>query len=183
MRQNVSELIRADHREFERLFRQLQDPDKRVLQAPTLVALLAAHARAEEEHVYPALRELTDAGDEVEHSQEEHVEADQLAEQLVDLDLQDPEFDQILDKLVKAVRHHLEEEEETVLPALDDIPEGRQDSLARKFLDTRRQHLCFGSIDLTKQELQTQAANEGIDGAGSLTKDALKDEVRSQASH
>jgi hemerythrin superfamily protein len=182
MRRNVSELIRDDHREFERLFDQLRDPDKRPLQAPMLVALLAAHARAEEAHVYPSLRELTDSGDEVEHSQEEHVEADALAERLVDLDLSDPEFDKILDQLVAAVRHHLEEEEESVLPALDDIPDDHQEALARGFLATRLHHLCFGTIDLTKSELQTQAANEGVAGTSSMTKDELKREVRAQAS-
>lgn len=182
MRQSVSELIRADHREFERLFDELGDPGRRVLVAPALVALLAAHARAEEAHVYPTLRELTDAGDRVEHSQEEHVEADHLAERLLDVDLLDPEFDELLDRLVEAVRHHLEEEEESVLPALDDIPRERQDTLARGFLDTRARHLCFGTVDLSRQELQTQAANEGIEGANSLNKSELKAEVRSRAS-
>ena len=88
----VADYIRTDHREFERIFAALQDPQQRPLLAPVLVNLLAAHARAEEAHIYPALRSETDSKEAVAHSQEEHVEADELAEKLAALQLDDPQF-------------------------------------------------------------------------------------------
>ncbi len=174
----VADYIRTDHREFERIFAALQDPQQRPLLAPVLVNLLAAHARAEEAHIYPALRSETEAGKEVAHSQEEHVAADELAAELAALQLNDPKFDEVLDKLVKSVTHHLEEEEESVLPKLDELSEQRQSELSRAFLELRAQILS-STVDLTKAELAQQAANEGIQGAGSMSKAELEREVHS----
>jgi hemerythrin superfamily protein len=58
MSMSVADLIKADHREFERLFAELKTPEQRPLIAPTLVALLAAHARAEEAEVLPKIDRL-----------------------------------------------------------------------------------------------------------------------------
>ena len=177
----IADLIRADHREFKRLFGEFDDHAKRPLSAPVLVALLAAHARAEEAHVYPALRAHTDAEDAVEHSQEEHVEADQLAMRLMEHDLEDSAFDDLLANLVKAVTHHLEEEEETVLPKLDQLSEENQRALAHAWLEERAHHLCSGVIDLTKAELAQQAKNEGLENVSSMSKSDLEQAVQSSS--
>jgi hemerythrin-like domain-containing protein len=173
----VADLIRTDHREMERLFSELKSPEKRPLVAPTIVALLAAHSRAEESEVYPAVREQTDASDEVAHSQKEHVEADRLAARLVDTDLDSDTFDGLLKKLVDAVSHHIEEEESDVLPALDKLPEQVQAILGSAFLRVRAEHLMAGTTSLTRSELETQARNEGVDGASSMSKNELADKV------
>ena len=89
----VGDLIRDDHREMRRLFTELESRQSRPLAAPMLLALLAAHSRAEESEVYPALRRDTDAVDAVAHSQHEHAEADRLVEELVREDLDDAGFD------------------------------------------------------------------------------------------
>ena len=86
-------------------------------------------------------------------------------------------FGEILGKLVKAVSHHLEEEEETVLPELDKLSEERQSELSRAFLELRAEILS-STVDLTKAELVQQAANEGIRGAESMSKAELEREVR-----
>lgn len=178
MNMSVADLIRADHREFERLFAELKTPEKRPLVAPTLVALLAAHARAEEAEIYPALRKGTDAASEVAHSQEEHAEADQLAATLVDQQLGESAFDDTLNQLVKAVSHHLEEEEETVLPKLDGLPSQEQQRLASAFLEVRARYLTAGATDLTRAELEQQARNEGVSAVSSMSKSQLRQEVR-----
>jgi hemerythrin superfamily protein len=178
MTATVGDLIRADHREFERLFAELKDPMKRPLNAPVLVALLAAHARAEESEVYPALRQEGGAQSEVAHSQEEHAEADELAAKLVTKEIGDSAFDDVLAQLVKSVSHHLEEEEETVLPALDRLPTDTQESLAKGFIEVRAKHLVAGATDLSRVELETQARNEGIENVRSLSKSELAEEVR-----
>lgn len=181
MPNTLSELIRSDHREFRRMFSELRLPATRPLIAPMLVALLGAHARSEEAHVYPALRDRVGAPDAVEHSQEEHVEGDRLAAQLADTPLDDPKFDDILDKLVDSVSHHLEEEEESVLPKLDQLSDADQQSVTESFLKTRAQHLCAGVTDLSKNELRQQAINEGVDQASSMNKEELQESLR--ASH
>ena len=60
-------------------------------------------------------------------------------------------------QLVDSVSHHLEEEEETVLPKLDKLSDDEQHSIAEAFLETRAEHLCAGVTDLSKEELRQQA--------------------------
>jgi hemerythrin superfamily protein len=179
VQQNVADLIRQDHREMERLFEELREPAKRVLVAPTILALLAAHSRAEESEVYPAVRQDTDAQDKVAHSQEEHAEADQLVARLVETDADSPEFDQTLKELVAAVQHHIQEEEESVLTALDELPSERQRELAAAFAEHRSEQLTAGVADLTRRELEQQARNEGIGSAAGMSKEELKERVSS----
>lgn len=175
MPMTVTELIRADHREMERLFEALQDADVRPLVAPTVVALLAAHSRAEESEVYPVVRRHTTAADDVDHSQKEHVEADQLAARLVSSD--GATFDALLKQLVTVVRHHIDEEERSVLAALESIDPQEQERLGSAFLRLRSERLTAGATSLTRDELERQARNEGVTGTSSMTKDELTERV------
>lgn len=173
---NVVDLILNDHRELERLFEQLQSqPDKRGTLVPLMLTLLTAHSRAEESEVYPV---AADAGiaDDVEHSQKEHLEADQLAADVAATDPSSPEFGEKLNRLIEAVTHHVEEEESSVLPGMrEHLPAERLDELGEAFLESRAQHLGDMPDDITKAEMDTQAANADISGASGMTKDELKD--------
>lgn len=177
---DVVDLIISDHRELQRLFDELRtDRDKRANLAPVMTNLLYAHSRAEEQEVYPAAR---DAGgeDDVEHSQREHLEADQLAEKLCGLDPLGDEFDDTLGQLIDAVTHHIGEEEESVLPHMRDrMKDQRLQELADRFLGARAQHLGDQPTDITKQDLQQQAANIGENTQGS--KEELKSELADEA--
>jgi hemerythrin superfamily protein len=109
---DVVELIKSDHREVERLFDLLQkQPATRGLNFPVLCALLIAHSRAEESEVYPVAKDEAGETEEVEHSQGEHAEAEHMLEQMTAMDPESAEFDAALDELIKAVNHHVEEEE------------------------------------------------------------------------
>src|SRR5688572_23325925 len=69
----------SDHREVERLFDILKNkPGDRLNALPLMATLLLAHSRAEEAEVYPAARDEAGIADDVEHSQEEHLAAEQV---------------------------------------------------------------------------------------------------------
>ncbi|GAB4011302.1 hemerythrin domain-containing protein [Nocardioides ultimimeridianus] len=179
---NVVDLIMNDHRELERIFQQLQtQPDQRPTLVPVMISLLTAHSRAEESEVYPA---ATEAGiaDDVEHSQKEHLEADQLAADVAATDVDAPDFDEKLQKLIDAVSHHVEEEESTVLPGMSSgLSSERLAELGKAFLASREEHLGEMPADTTKAELEQQAANAGISGASSQTKEELASTLRNAA--
>ena len=179
---NVVDLIMQDHREVERLFDELRaHPEKRTGLVPVLTTLLVAHSRAEEAEVYPVAAEAGGA-DDVEHSQEEHLVADQLAERLTGLDPESDEFGTVLDELVHAVTHHLEEEEESVLPHMRERMTADQlDDLGEKFLAARAEHLGDQPDDMTKAQLEQQADNIDLKGASSMSKDELKSELEDHA--
>lgn len=89
----------------------MQEPESRALVLPAVSALLIAHSRAEESEVYPAARDEAGEADDVEHSQAEHVEAEQLLQQLAGMEPGDAGFETTLRELIDAVKHHVEEEE------------------------------------------------------------------------
>lgn len=180
---DVVDLIMQDHREFERMLDELRtSPEQRPTVLPVFTTLLTAHSRAEESDVYPAAA-AAGAADDVEHSQEEHVEADEL---LVKLAATDPEaggFDEILAKVDEALRHHIQEEEETVLPKLRELIDA--DSLAElgeAFSDTRAQLLGEQPADITKAQLEQQAVNAEVPGHSDMSKDELQEALRDKAS-
>jgi hemerythrin superfamily protein len=179
---DVVDLITQDHRELQRLFQELRsDPSKRKTLAPVMSTLLFAHSRAEESEVYPRAR-AAGGEDDVEHSQEEHLAADRLAERLTGLDPDSDEFEEVLEQLIEAVTHHLEEEEESVLPHLRErMSEGDLADIGERFLATRAEHLGDQPDDMTKSQLQQQASNIDLDGASSMSKDQLKSELEERA--
>lgn len=179
---DVVDLIMNDHREVERLFDILkQQPEKRATTLPVLTTLLTAHSRAEESEVYPAAAQA--GGDEdVKHSQKEHLEADQLLARLAETDPDAPEFDERLQEVIDAITHHVEEEETTVLPGMRTRMDSAElDRLAERFASARAEHLGEQPGDITRADLEQQARNIDLDGAGSKTKDELASELKAEA--
>jgi hemerythrin superfamily protein len=179
---DVVDLIMQDHREFERMLDQLTDqPEKRADVLPVFITLITAHSRAEEAEVYPPAAEAG-AADDVEHSQEEHVEADELLAKLAATDPTSPAFDEVLADVDESVRHHLGEEEETVLPKMRElISATRLEELGDAFAAARAEHLGERPADITKAELEQQAANLDVPASGK-TKDELQQALREKAS-
>lgn len=179
---DVVDLILKDHRELEKLFDTLlQEPDKRANLVPVMSTLLTAHSRAEESEVYPAAR-AAGGEEDVEHSQKEHLEADQLAKKLAETDPASDEFPIALKELIDAVTHHVQEEETTVLPGMRErIDSAERDQLGAAFLAAREKHLGEQPDDITKAQLEQQAANVGLSGAASQTKADLKENLEQQA--
>ncbi len=181
---DVVDLILKDHREFERLIEQLRtDPASRPGTLPVLTTLVFAHSRAEESQVYPAVADEIGQSDHVEHSQEEHVEADELLAKLAKTDPEGADFMPAFEALVKALTHHMEEEEETVLADMrDGLSTERRDELGTAFLAERAKHLGDQPEDITRDELRQQAANMEVSAPSGATKDELQEKLREEAS-
>jgi hemerythrin superfamily protein len=179
---DVVDLITQDHRELQRMFEELKtDPSRRKALAPVMSTLLFAHSRAEESEVYPAAR-AAGGEEDVEHSQEEHLVADQLAERLTGMDPESDEFGEVLEELIEAVTHHLEEEEEDVLPHMRERMSAEElGELGERFLAARAEHLGDQPDDMTKAQLEQQARNIDLEGASSMSKEELKSELEDHA--
>lgn len=178
---DVVDLIMQDHREVERLFRELkQNPDKRPLLVPVLASVLTAHSRAEEAEVYPVAKKDAGEDEEIEHSQREHAEAEQLLAKLVSTNPATEEFDRVLNELVEAVTHHVEEEESTVLPGIRRrLDDQRRAELGKAFVASRAQHMGDQPGAASLRELRQQARNAGVSGAASMGKQELVEQLRS----
>lgn len=180
---DVVDMIMADHREVERLFDQLMsEPDQRPLVLPVVTALLVAHSRAEEAEVYPAARDEAGEADEVEHSQAEHVEAEEILTKLAGMDANDAGYESALQELIDAVKHHVEEEESTVLPGLRaQLSAARLAELGEAFARLREEHLGEQPGEATRAELLIQAQNAGIEGSSTMSKAELEKALKAKA--
>lgn len=163
---DVVELILQDHRLFEALLRDLRDTtaDQRAALAD-LSAVLVAHAEAEEAEVYPSLarREAID-GEEAEHGEHEHAEGHEAL--LAVHEAGDPgseEFGEAVEELTKALAHHLDEEERTILnPARTEVADDVRQRLGQAFARARTEQLDAGCGDVaTVRRLVEQARREG----------------------
>ena len=180
---DVVELIKADHREVERLFEQLRSqPATRALNFPVLCSLLIAHSHAEEADVYPVAKDEAGETEEVAHSQGEHAEAESMLERMSEMDPDSAEFESALEELVEAVTHHVEEEESKVLPGMQQrLSEGRRAELAEAFISTRIEHLGDRPGDATRVDVVQQAANADLDGRSAKSKEQLKEDLLAKA--
>ena len=180
---DVVELIKSDHREVERLFDLLQQqPETRSLNFPVLCSLLIAHSRAEEAEVYPVAKSEAGETDEVAHSQGEHAEAEHMLEEMTAMDYKSVEFETALDELMKAVNHHVEEEESKVLPGMQQqLSTERRTELAKVFVEARTEHLGDRPGQASREDLQQAARNAGLSGTSGNSKEELKEELLEHA--
>jgi len=113
-----------DHREVEEMFDELErlrgsDPERRKKLVEQVTIELIRHSVAEEQYLYPAVRQYLEGGDqEADHEIEEHAKAERVMKDLEGLDAEDPRFDELVAQLIGDVRHHIEEEEGSTFPKL-----------------------------------------------------------------
>ena len=116
----IYEALKNDHRKIKDLLNQLISLTNDDSQKDNLVKMirdeLIPHSRAEEMVFYNALRSLDGAKDLIKHSYKEHMEAETLLRSLQIRDKIDVEWKETARKLKVAVEHHIQEEEERVIP-------------------------------------------------------------------
>lgn len=202
-------VIMNDHRVLEKLFDQLlSGQGDRLALLDEVGARLEAHSRAEEDHVYPEiLVEEPEESTTVYHGYEEHHEAAAMLYAIKQMEPDDPMLMTKLTEFVNAVRHHVEEEETEILPALaESAGQQRLAELGAEFEYRRVAELAKhgieespaagptsgggrssrgggsrgsgGQADMTRDELYERAKAADIPGRSSMSKDELARAVR-----
>ncbi|MFC9126921.1 hemerythrin domain-containing protein [Streptomyces sp. NPDC057099] len=145
---DVVELILQDHRRMEDLFHLMRSVEAdRAAALREFADLLIAHALAEESEVYPALERYQNIDDdELEHGEEEHEEGNKALLELLEVDeVGSAEWDEKLEELVKAITHHTDEEERTILNgARENVAMDHREELGGAFLAERERLLKEG---------------------------------------
>jgi len=115
-------LLKADHKEIRRIFREFQAAGDRAVKkkarlAERMIELLTVHTYIENEVMYPEVRALMpDLEDDVLESYEEHHVADVLCAELSAMKSDAERFDAKATVLIENVTHHIEEEEQDWFP-------------------------------------------------------------------
>ena len=92
------------------------DADEKMALVTAICAALTAHATAEEELFYPALRGVIDGKDLLDEAQFEHASARELIAQVLGTRADHPLFDARMKLLSESVEHHVNEEEGELFP-------------------------------------------------------------------
>jgi hemerythrin superfamily protein len=123
MPQDAVALIKADHRKVEQLFREFEEAGDRAYKTKQqlveqIIRELEVHATVEEEIYYPAVeaKARKDGKELVAEAVEEHHVVKVLLGELGAMSSEDETFDAKVTVLIENVRHHVEEEEEELLP-------------------------------------------------------------------
>ena len=117
-------LLKADHREVEKLFKAYEKLGEKAdvtkeRTAGEIVRLLSVHASIEEQVFYPAVRsEIPDLEGDVLEALEEHHVAKWVLSEIDGLGPDDERYDAKVTVLIESVRHHVEEEETEMFPAV-----------------------------------------------------------------
>jgi hemerythrin superfamily protein len=115
-------VLKADHKEIRRLFREFQAAGDNAVKtkgrlAGQMISLLTVHTYIENEVMYPEVRKLVpDLEQDVLESCEEHHVADILCAELSAMSPDAERFEAKTTVLIENVTHHIEEEEQDWFP-------------------------------------------------------------------
>ncbi|MFI9157716.1 hemerythrin domain-containing protein [Kitasatospora aureofaciens] len=120
---NVIDELTADHREVERMFGRIQAMSGGGQELRDLVdevtIELVRHSVAEEQYLYPAVREHVEGGARLADKEiEEHDRVEKLLKELEKTRADDPEMTSLLRRLMDEVAAHLQDEENNLFPML-----------------------------------------------------------------
>lgn len=176
-------MLESDHRQVERLLHQLeesQEGPERAGLVEQLTAALSLHMEFEEKHVYPLTRQILD-DETAEEATTEHKLAREGLGRLSQLQSA-PGFGAAVAMVQGGIKHHVEEEEGEIFPAMRHDLDGRQQAdLARRLLETKRDAgLLADTLEhATKDDLVHMATDLGLDAKSSMTKAELVELVMS----
>jgi iron-sulfur cluster repair protein YtfE (RIC family) len=130
---NIIELLKEDHREAEELIERLEgldtdldDEEAGIGEMPQeifnqLKNALTLHTQAEEQIIYPAMKQFSETAELIPEAIEEHQQVDQILEEMALLSPTDDEFQEKLEELKENLLHHIEEEEDELFPKAEEL--------------------------------------------------------------
>lgn len=190
---DIVTLITSQHRTIDELLEQAQQEDTDTLDLLRQVnELLRPHSEAEESFVYPRIRELDAAeADEVTDGAAEHHHVEQLLDELLAGDPDEPGYDGKLAAMVGELRHHVQEEEEELLSVLSEKATAEErEQLGARFAvttgtDEIRPDAQGGEAveeEATRAELYEKAKELDVPGRSSMTRAELAEAISAESS-
>jgi hemerythrin superfamily protein len=188
MTPDITKMIRLDHTHvlaaFRRFRSRLSQTRKKAVVENVCLAL-EVHAQLEEEIFYPAMREIAAAGEILDKSVPEHEEMRTLIRSLRAMDPLDALYDETFRKLMRAVLHHVADEETVLLPLAEELMPNELGHLGRimtrRRIELLRPHAAEAAATTMRTfPIGTAAAAAGVLAVGWLL---LRGLTRSSRSH
>ncbi|GAA4601793.1 hemerythrin superfamily protein [Actinoplanes octamycinicus] len=173
---DIVEIIKEQHQKVDELLEKAASSENDQLAILQEVArMLLPHSEAEEDFVYPAIRaKAAETGDEVRDGVEEHHQIEEMLQNLLNGSPDDPGWDGTLAAITGELRHHVEEEEQDLLPVLaDKLSDAEREEMGRRFIEATTGALPQQDHPTTREELYEKAKEQHIPGRSKMTKDEL----------
>jgi hemerythrin superfamily protein len=193
---DIVELIKSQHRQVDDLLKEAEEMAEQGEKAgiPALLeqvsAVLLPHSEAEESFVYPTITDLdTSEREDVHDGVAEHHHVEALLRGLIAEDPETPGYDGKLAAMAGELRHHVEEEEQELLPVLSEKATDEQRSeLGDRFAavtgsDAVRPDASAppgATVDpgeATRAELYEMAKEQDVPGRSTMSKEELAEAV------
>lgn len=174
------DLLTEQHRYVDVAFEELRAlpataTDERGELIERIITDLSVHAGIEEVAFYPTVREaMSGVDDELDHDLEEHQEAKQLLADLQKMSPSDDGFEATFDRLVAAIRHHVEEEEQDLFPR---VREALDEEELRELGETMEQLMSVVPTNPHPHAPQRPPANL-VAGPAAGALDRIRDRIR-----
>lgn len=130
----IEQIIRMDHAKANTLFMEIEgakDPQKAQEFFGQLYKDLTAHAKAEEQVVYPAIRPYYQKTQDL---YQEQAEQERMLNQIMSLSPASPAFKDQVKELAKMTQHHINQEENEMFPKIrDNFSSAQQQQMASEF--------------------------------------------------
>jgi hemerythrin superfamily protein len=155
-------LLKQDHQEVKKLFRQFKEAgdDAHVRKGDLvkkMIELLTVHTYIENEIMYPEVRKLVpEVEDDILESYEEHHVADVLCMELFVMKPDNDRFDAKATVLIENVEHHIEEEEGEWFPKV-------REALGRKELSELGARMLEAKKKAPRSPAQPSAMKKALD--------------------
>ena len=140
------QMLKDDHEKVKGLFRQFEEAGEKAYKTKLSIAEkvfheLEIHSRLEEEVFYPAARAAAEeeVGEVVAEGLEEHHVVDLLIAELKQLSPEEEAFEAKFKVLMENVEHHIQEEEEELLPEAQKALRGQEETLGQEMLVLKKQ--------------------------------------------
>jgi hemerythrin superfamily protein len=121
---SITTMIRMDHTHALAVFRRFRpgvSPDRKRALVANVCLALEIHAQLEEEIFYPALQKVAGSSETLEKSVPEHDEMRALIDSLRAMEPDDARYEETFFALMRAVLHHVADEESTLLPQAEEL--------------------------------------------------------------
>ncbi|MFC4069594.1 hemerythrin domain-containing protein [Actinoplanes subglobosus] len=171
---DIVEIIKEQHRQVDELLTRAEEGNEDSAALMREVAkLLLPHSEAEESFVYPAIRDLAgEIGEEIKDGAAEHHQVEEMLQNLLRGDDDDPGFDGTIAAIAGELRHHVQEEEQDLLPILTErLDATERAEMGRRFLEATGADMH----ESTRRELYEKAREQQIPGRSHMNKQELAD--------
>jgi hemerythrin superfamily protein len=181
--EGIVQVLQTEHRAVEDLLQRLAVEGDETVAAELVKQImreLMSHSTAEDRVVYSTIEHNEEMEEDVEHARDEHAGIDEKLMAVVEAQPGNPDFKEKVQQLIECVQHHVEREENEILPKASQLIDA-ETSRELALLFKKQKQIDMEILDQTEPELDAGDDVSQADGVGEAEEDMTVEELRARA--